>query len=51
MADGFIPGEQAEPGATWRIRLTSEMRAKVTGQAPPEPGSRRARRGQADRFA
>jgi hypothetical protein len=24
----------AEPGAPWRIRLTSELRAKVTGQAP-----------------
>jgi excisionase family DNA binding protein len=34
IADGFIPGEQAEPGAPWRIRLTSELRAKVTGQAP-----------------
>jgi DNA invertase Pin-like site-specific DNA recombinase len=34
LADGFIPGEQAEPGAPWRIRLTSELRAKVTGQAP-----------------
>jgi DNA invertase Pin-like site-specific DNA recombinase len=34
LTDGFIPGEQAEPGAPWRIRLTSELRAKVTGQAP-----------------
>ena len=34
IADGFIPGEQAEPGAPWRIRLTSELSAKVTGQAP-----------------
>jgi predicted DNA-binding transcriptional regulator AlpA len=34
LADGFIPGEQAAPGAPWRIRLTSELRAKVTGQAP-----------------
>jgi DNA invertase Pin-like site-specific DNA recombinase len=34
LAGGFIPGEQAEPGAPWRIRLTSELRAKVTGQAP-----------------
>jgi DNA invertase Pin-like site-specific DNA recombinase len=34
LADGFIPGEQAEPGAPWRIRLTSEVRAKVAGQAP-----------------
>ncbi len=33
-AGGFIPGEQTEPGAPWRIRLTSEIRAKVTGQAP-----------------
>ena len=34
IADGFIPGEQAEPGAPWHIRLTSELRAKVTEQAP-----------------
>ena len=34
LAGGFIPGAQAEPGAPWRIRLTSELRAKVTGQAP-----------------
>jgi len=34
LADGFIPGEQAAPGAPWRIRLTSEIRAKITGQAP-----------------
>ena len=34
IADGFIPGEQAAAGAPWRIRLTSEIRAKVTGQAP-----------------
>ena len=34
LADGFIAGEQDAPGAPWRIRLTSELRAKVTGQAP-----------------
>jgi len=34
LADGFIVGEQDAPGAPWRIRLTSELRAKVTGQAP-----------------
>jgi DNA invertase Pin-like site-specific DNA recombinase len=34
LADGFIAGEQDSPGAPWRIRLTSELRAKVTGQAP-----------------
>ena len=34
LADGFIRGEQAEPGAPWRIRLTEELRAKVAGQAP-----------------
>jgi hypothetical protein len=34
LADGFITGEQDAPGAPWRIRLTSELRAKVTGQAP-----------------
>ncbi|HEV3295240.1 MAG TPA: recombinase family protein, partial [Streptosporangiaceae bacterium] len=34
LADGFITGEQDAPGAPWRIRLTSELRAKITGQAP-----------------
>lgn len=34
IADGFIPGEQAEPGAPWHIRLTSALRAKVTEKAP-----------------
>jgi DNA invertase Pin-like site-specific DNA recombinase/predicted DNA-binding transcriptional regulator AlpA len=34
IADGFIAGEQDAPAAPWRIRLTSELRAKVTGQAP-----------------
>lgn len=34
LADGFIAGEQDTPGAPWRIRLTTELRAKVTGQAP-----------------
>ena len=34
LADGFIAGEQDAPGAPWRVRLTSELRAKVTGQAP-----------------
>jgi DNA invertase Pin-like site-specific DNA recombinase len=34
IAGGFIPGEQAEPGAPWCIRLTSELRAKITEQAP-----------------
>jgi DNA invertase Pin-like site-specific DNA recombinase/predicted DNA-binding transcriptional regulator AlpA len=34
LADGFIAGEQDAPGAPWRIRLTSELRAKVTGQPP-----------------
>jgi len=34
LADGFITGEQDAPGGPWRIRLTSELRAKVTGQAP-----------------
>ena len=56
IADGFIPGEQAEPGG----RLAHPPHQRTTRQghragtrrlAPPEPGSRRARRGQADRFA
>ena len=34
LADGFIPGDQAAPGAPWRIRLTSEIRAKITEEAP-----------------
>lgn len=34
LADGFITGEQDAPGGPWRIRLTSDLRAKVTGQAP-----------------
>ena len=28
------PRRAGRPGAAWRIRLTSELRAKVTGQAP-----------------
>lgn len=34
LADGFIVGEQDTPAAPWRNRLTSELRVKVTGQAP-----------------
>ena len=33
--DGFIPGEQLTPGAPWRIRMTGELRALFTDDAPP----------------
>ena len=32
--DGFIPGEQLTPGAPWRIRMTSQLRALFTDDAP-----------------
>ena len=32
--DGFIPGEQLTPGAPWRIRMTGELRALFTDDAP-----------------
>ena len=32
--DGFIPGEQLTPGAPWRIRITGELRALFTDDAP-----------------
>ena len=31
--DGLIPGEQATPGAPWRIRMTDELKAKFTEAA------------------
>jgi hypothetical protein len=36
LADGFIAGEQATPGAPWQIRITDELRARIVEQAPPE---------------
>jgi hypothetical protein len=32
---GFIGGEQLTPGAPWQIRLTDELRARFTEEAPP----------------
>jgi hypothetical protein len=34
LDDGFVAGEQITPGAPWQIRLTSELRAMVTGNTP-----------------
>jgi DNA invertase Pin-like site-specific DNA recombinase/uncharacterized protein YndB with AHSA1/START domain len=36
LADGFIAGEQATPGAPWQIRITDELRARIVEHAPPE---------------
>src|SRR6266496_2278649 len=36
LNDGFVPGEQITPGAPWRIRLTSAMRALVADDAAPD---------------
>ncbi|HTR14755.1 MAG TPA: recombinase family protein [Roseiarcus sp.] len=33
LNDGLIPGEQATPGAPWRIRMTDELKAKFTEAA------------------
>src|SRR6266511_841973 len=35
LQDGFISGEQLTPGAPWQIRLTDELRARFTEEAPP----------------
>ncbi len=35
LQDGFIGGEQLTPGAPWQIRLTDELRARFTEEAPP----------------
>src|SRR5262249_54448451 len=35
LQDGFLGGEQLTPGAPWRIRLTDELRARFTAEAPP----------------
>ncbi|MHB1555543.1 MAG: recombinase family protein [Acidimicrobiales bacterium] len=34
LADGFIGGEQATPGAPWRIQLTEEIRSLFVDDAP-----------------
>jgi DNA invertase Pin-like site-specific DNA recombinase/transposase-like protein len=34
LTDGFIGGEQLTPGAPWRIRLTDQLRALFTDEAP-----------------
>jgi len=36
LQDGFIGGVQLTPGAPWQIRLTDELRARFTDQAPPD---------------
>lgn len=36
LADGFIAGEQATPGAPWQIRITDELRARIVQQAPTD---------------
>ncbi len=33
---GFIDGEQATPGAPWRIRITEAFRPRFMEQAPPD---------------
>jgi hypothetical protein len=35
LQDGFLGGEQVTPGAPWQIRLTEELRARFTEEAPP----------------
>lgn len=35
LQDGFIGGVQLTPGAPWQIRLTDQLRAVFTEQAPP----------------
>ena len=34
LNDGFVAGEQVTPGAPWRIRLTSELRAMLADDTP-----------------
>ena len=34
LNDGIIAGEQLTPGAPWRIRMTQEIRARYTQEAP-----------------
>src|SRR4030067_388007 len=35
LNDGFIAGEQLTPGATWRIRITEDLRSRFV-EEPPE---------------
>ena len=34
LAAGFIEGEQLTPGGPWHIRITDELRARITPEAP-----------------
>jgi len=34
LAEGLVAGEQITPGAPWRIRMTDELRARFTEEAP-----------------
>jgi excisionase family DNA binding protein len=34
LDQGLLPGEQAVPGAAWRIRLTDEVRARFVPEIP-----------------
>jgi len=34
LTDGFVAGEQVTPGAPWRIRMTDELRARFSEEAP-----------------
>src|SRR4029453_2962230 len=34
LNQGLLPGEQAMPGAAWRIRLTDEVRARFVPEVP-----------------
>ena len=37
LRDGLLAGEQATPGAPWRILLTEDVRKRLTvGQAPAD---------------
>jgi len=36
LADGFIAGQQATPGAPWQIRINEELRASIVQQPPPD---------------
>lgn len=36
LNDGAIAGEQLTVGAPWRIRLTNELRARFSDEAPPD---------------
>ncbi len=34
LDQGLLPGEQAMPGAAWRIRLSDEIRARFVPEVP-----------------